>query len=78
MLKGDNLKGNILVLALLTTVGAVVYYDGQTNDSRMNVLLACTASEYGADVINHVEAIGLLKNDDGKLCGATVRAFSVR
>ncbi|SPO05782.1 related to glycerol-3-phosphate dehydrogenase precursor [Cephalotrichum gorgonifer] len=53
--------------------GALVYYDGAHNDSRMNVSLAMTAALYGATVVNHMEVTGLLKNDRGKLCGATVR-----
>ncbi|ODA80708.1 hypothetical protein RJ55_03667 [Drechmeria coniospora] len=70
-------------------VGALVYYDGQHNDSRMNVSLALTASLYGATVLNHVEVTALDKDDRGRICGATVRdrmadagsgaaAFSVR
>ncbi|KAJ6784558.1 hypothetical protein PWT90_10828 [Aphanocladium album] len=54
-------------------VGALVYYDGQHNDSRMNVSLAMTASLYGATVLNHVEVTGLQKDAGGKICGATVR-----
>ncbi|KAK4133037.1 DAO-domain-containing protein [Trichocladium antarcticum] len=54
-------------------VGALVYYDGAHNDSRMNVSLAMTAALYGATVVNHMEVTGLLKDDGGKLCGATVR-----
>ncbi|KAM5344220.1 hypothetical protein ACJ41O_012757 [Fusarium nematophilum] len=54
-------------------VGALVYYDGQHNDSRMNVALAMTAAQYGATVINHVEVTGLEKDDNGKICGAKVR-----
>ncbi|KID76188.1 Glycerol-3-phosphate dehydrogenase [Metarhizium brunneum] len=54
-------------------VGALVYYDGQHNDSRMNVSLALTASLYGATVLNHVEVTALDKDADGKICGATVR-----
>lgn len=54
-------------------VGALVYYDGAHNDSRMNVSLAMTAALYGATVVNHMEVTGLLKDDKGKLCGATVR-----
>ncbi|KAI1178164.1 FAD dependent oxidoreductase-domain-containing protein [Nemania sp. FL0916] len=54
-------------------VGALVYYDGAHNDSRMNVSLAMTAALYGATVVNHAEVTGLLKNDQGKLCGATVK-----
>ncbi|KAF8581027.1 DAO-domain-containing protein [Ramaria rubella] len=62
MLKGDGL------------VGAVVYYDGQHNDSRMNIALIMTAVQQGAVVANHVEVTELLKSSsDGKLNGARVR-----
>jgi glycerol-3-phosphate dehydrogenase len=54
-------------------VGALVYYDGAHNDSRMNVSLAMTAALYGATVVNHVEVTSLQKDADGKLCGATVK-----
>ena len=61
MLKKDNL------------VGALVYYDGAHNDSRMNVSLAMTAALYGSTVVNHIEVTGLEKDANGKLCGARVR-----
>ena len=61
MLKKDNL------------VGALVYYDGQHNDSRMNVSLAMTATLYGATAVNHLEVTGLEKDASGKLTGARVR-----
>ncbi|KAL2264419.1 hypothetical protein VTK26DRAFT_3306 [Humicola hyalothermophila] len=54
-------------------VGALVYYDGAHNDSRMNVSLAMTAALYGATVVNHMEVTGLRKDANGKLCGATVK-----
>ncbi|KAI9896499.1 hypothetical protein N3K66_008671 [Trichothecium roseum] len=54
-------------------VGALVYYDGQHNDSRMNVSLAMTAALFGATVLNHVEVTSLEKNANGKVCGAQVR-----
>ncbi|GKT87602.1 glycerol-3-phosphate dehydrogenase [Colletotrichum tofieldiae] len=54
-------------------VGALVYYDGQHNDSRMNVSLALTAALYGATVVNHVEVTSLEKNANGKITGAKVR-----
>ena len=54
-------------------VGSLVYYDGQHNDSRMNVGLAMTAALYGATVLNHVEVTGLEKGPDGKIRGAKVR-----
>ncbi|ESZ92036.1 glycerol-3-phosphate dehydrogenase [Sclerotinia borealis F-4128] len=61
MLKKDNL------------VGALVYYDGAHNDSRMNVSLAMTAALYGSTVVNHLEVTGLEKDANGQLCGATVK-----
>ncbi|KAK7532433.1 FAD dependent oxidoreductase-domain-containing protein [Phyllosticta citribraziliensis] len=54
-------------------VGALVYYDGAHNDSRMNVSLAMTAALYGANVVNHIEVTGLEKNEQGRLIGARVK-----
>ena len=67
-----------------TISGAIVYYDGAHNDSRMNVAIALTAIQHGATVANHVEVVKLLKKprQTGKsnsnfgseeLCGAVVR-----
>jgi len=54
-------------------VGALVYYDGAHNDSRMNVSIAMTAALYGATVVNHMEVTGLQKDpSSGRLCGATL------
>ena len=61
MLKKDNLWG------------ALVYYDGAHNDSRMNISLAMTAALYGATMVNHMEVTGLEKDTSGKLCGARVK-----
>ncbi|TPX49166.1 glycerol-3-phosphate dehydrogenase [Synchytrium endobioticum] len=70
MLKTDNL------------VGALIYYDGQHNDARMNVALTLTAIAAGAVAANHVEVVGLLKRSREKakqglgpeeLCGAVLR-----
>ncbi|KAI5277820.1 mitochondrial glycerol-3-phosphate dehydrogenase [Ascosphaera acerosa] len=54
-------------------VGALVYYDGAHNDSRMNVSLAMTAALYGATVVNHVEVTGLTKDANGLLTGARAK-----
>lgn len=54
-------------------IGALVYYDGAHNDSRMNVSIAMTAVLYGATVANHTEVTGLLKDEQGNICGANVR-----
>ena len=54
--------------------GTVVYYDGQMNDSRLNVGLACTAALAGAAVLNHAEVVSLLKDDAGqRIIGARIR-----
>ncbi|KZT09159.1 DAO-domain-containing protein [Laetiporus sulphureus 93-53] len=55
-------------------VGALVYYDGQHNDSRMNIALIMTAVQQGAIVANHVEVTSLQKEaGSGKLYGARVQ-----
>ncbi|KAL4877237.1 FAD dependent oxidoreductase-domain-containing protein [Aspergillus karnatakaensis] len=61
MLKKDNL------------FGAMVYYDGAHNDSRMNVSLAMTAALYGSTVVNHMEVTGLTKDATGRLNGARLK-----
>ncbi|KZO96524.1 DAO-domain-containing protein [Calocera viscosa TUFC12733] len=66
MLKPDNL------------VGAIVYYDGQHNDARMNMSLIMTAVHYGALAANHTEVVRLNKtpNPNGgepQVTGARVR-----
>eukprot|EP00299_Pterocystis_sp_00344_P000495 c10128_g3_i14.p1 GENE.c10128_g3_i14~~c10128_g3_i14.p1 ORF type:complete len:150 (+),score=46.97 c10128_g3_i14:308-757(+) len=53
--------------------GAVVYYDGQMNDSRMAVSLAVTAATKGAVVLNHTSVIDLIKDTTGHITGVTVR-----
>ncbi|KAH7125339.1 FAD dependent oxidoreductase-domain-containing protein [Dendryphion nanum] len=53
--------------------GALVYYDGAHNDSRMNVSLAMTAALYGATVVSHMEVTALEKDGSGKLNGARVK-----
>ncbi len=41
--------------------GGVRYWDGQFDDARLAVLLARTAAAKGALVVNHVEAVDLLR-----------------
>ncbi|NXN50949.1 GPDM protein, partial [Rynchops niger] len=59
-------------------VGAIVYYDGQHNDARMNLAIALTAARYGAATANYAEVLRLLKTTDpasGKqrVCGVHCR-----
>ena len=37
--------------------GAIVYYDGQHNDARMNISIALSAARLGATVANHVRVV---------------------
>ncbi|KAK9489207.1 FAD dependent oxidoreductase-domain-containing protein [Lipomyces doorenjongii] len=60
MLKPDNLKG------------AVVYYDGSHNDSRMNTAILLTAVQQGAVVLNHMEVTELSKDASGRVNGVVV------
>ncbi|KAJ8019659.1 Glycerol-3-phosphate dehydrogenase, mitochondrial [Holothuria leucospilota] len=58
-------------------VGAIVYYDGQHNDARMNIAIALTAARMGATIANHTEVLRLIKikNGDGEeeVKGAVLR-----
>ena len=44
-------------------VGAIVYYDGQHNDARMNIALAFTAARMGANIANHCAVTGFIHED---------------
>lgn len=46
---------------------------GQQNDARMNLALALTATRHGATVANHVRVTSLIKDAQGKVCGAKMR-----
>ncbi len=48
--------------------GGIIYYDGQFDDARLAIDLACTAVKNNAVVLNYFEAISLLKNNN-KVCG---------
>ncbi|KAM8807006.1 glycerol-3-phosphate dehydrogenase, mitochondrial [Eudromia elegans] len=59
-------------------VGAIVYYDGQHNDARMNLAIALTAARYGAATANYTEVLRLLKSTDprsgrARVCGVRCR-----
>eukprot|EP01025_Chloroclados_australasicus_P047045 TRINITY_DN5218_c0_g3_i1.p1 TRINITY_DN5218_c0_g3~~TRINITY_DN5218_c0_g3_i1.p1 ORF type:complete len:683 (-),score=94.91 TRINITY_DN5218_c0_g3_i1:228-2222(-) len=53
--------------------GSIVYYDGQLDDSRLNVTLATTSVIHGATAVNHAEATNIVKNQDGKAVAVQVR-----
>ncbi|MCI0667614.1 MAG: glycerol-3-phosphate dehydrogenase/oxidase [Methylococcaceae bacterium] len=57
-------------LALIPTIeqsglrGGIIYYDGQFDDARLAIHLACTAAEQGAALVNYVNVTGLQKQDN--------------
>lgn len=53
--------------------GAMVYYDGQMNDTRMNLAIVLTAVQAGAVAVNRVIVTALLKSPAGNTCGAVVK-----
>ena len=54
--------------------GTIVYRDGQFDDARLNVSLACTAAHAGAVAANYVRVTSLVKDrDTGRVIGANVR-----
>ncbi|KAM8871458.1 glycerol-3-phosphate dehydrogenase, mitochondrial isoform 1-T2 [Synchiropus picturatus] len=59
-------------------VGAIVYYDGQHNDARMNLAIALSAARYGAAVANYTEVVYLLKTKDPQTAKETVRGARCR
>uniref|UniRef100_UPI00358E1AF5 glycerol-3-phosphate dehydrogenase, mitochondrial isoform X2 n=1 Tax=Myxine glutinosa TaxID=7769 RepID=UPI00358E1AF5 len=59
-------------------VGAIVYYDGQHNDARMNLAIVLSAARYGAAVANHTEVLRLLKQHDPKTNVERVRGAHCR
>ncbi|EGT42172.1 hypothetical protein CAEBREN_07787 [Caenorhabditis brenneri] len=61
MLKNESLKG------------ALIYYDGQHNDARMNLAIILTAIRHGAACANHVRVEKLSKDETGKVTGAHVK-----
>jgi len=64
--KGNPLKGGLVI------------YDGQQNDTRMNLYIAMTADQAGAACANHTEVLRLLTTgkpgqEGYRVCGAVVR-----
>ncbi len=52
--------------------GGVLYHDGQFDDARLAIVLAQTASDHGATILNHVSCVGL-KKEDGTVRGVLAR-----
>jgi glycerol-3-phosphate dehydrogenase len=48
-----------------------LYYDAQTNDARLTMMVLRTAANYGASIANYAEVTSFVL-EDGKVCGAYV------
>ncbi|XP_028279982.1 glycerol-3-phosphate dehydrogenase, mitochondrial isoform X2 [Parambassis ranga] len=59
-------------------VGAIVYYDGQHNDARMNLAITISAARYGTAVANYTEVVELLKTRDPQTGKEKVRGARCR
>ncbi|KAF9604028.1 hypothetical protein IFM89_001388 [Coptis chinensis] len=57
-----SLVCEIMQFEVLKLRGAVVYFDGHMDDSRLNVAIACTVALAGASVLNHAEVVSLHKD----------------
>ena len=49
--------------------GGVIYYDGQFDDARLAINLAQTIIENDGVALNYFKVTGLLKDNDGMVCG---------
>lgn len=53
--------------------GGIVYYDGQHNDTRMNLMIALTAAQQGAAVANYISVETILKDNQNRAAGVQVK-----
>ena len=53
---------------------AYVYYDAHADDARLTLAIARTAAYHGAVVTNYAPVVSLVRDDAGRLVGATVEA----
>ncbi|TMD47042.1 MAG: glycerol-3-phosphate dehydrogenase/oxidase [Chloroflexi bacterium] len=52
----------------------LIYYDGQTNDTRLTMAILRTASQYGATIANYAGVTSFV-SEKGKVTGAHVRDY---
>ena len=52
----------------------LIYYDGQTNDTRLTMAILRTASQYGATIANYAGVTSFV-SEKGKVTGAYVRDY---
>jgi glycerol-3-phosphate dehydrogenase len=65
----DNVHSQFPTIQYDTLHGGVCYWDGQFDDARLAITLAATAVEQGAALVNYAAVTGLLKTNNGAVCG---------
>jgi glycerol-3-phosphate dehydrogenase len=74
-LKRDEAVGHMPTLPAERLAGAYLYYDAAADDARLTLTILRTAAlDHGTVAANHVEVVGLLHDEHGKVRGATVEA----
>ncbi len=53
--------------------GGYHYFDAQTDDSRLTIRVLREAVRRGGTAINYTRAVDLLRTNDGRVCGVTLR-----
>jgi glycerol-3-phosphate dehydrogenase len=69
----EEVMGHMPTLRRDRVVGGFIYYDARTDDARLTLTVARTAADHGAAIATWTEVVGLIKDDDGRVTGATVR-----
>jgi glycerol-3-phosphate dehydrogenase len=73
ILSRDEVLARIPTLSQDGLRGGVKYHDGQFDDARLLIDLACTAAEHGACLLNYARVVSLTKKSDGYISGITIR-----
>jgi len=71
LLSRDEVLARIPTLQQEGLRGGVLYHDGQFDDSRLLISLACTAAERGACLLNYAPVTALHKDAEGIINGVT-------
>ena len=73
-IKKDETLAHVPTLKSDRTLGAFIYYDAQTDDARLTMMIARSAIDRGAVIANWCPVVEILKGDGGKAVGARVIA----
>lgn len=71
-LSAAEVEAAIPTIATSGLHGGTLYYDGQFDDARLALALACTAAGEGAILVNYCEAVALRKDGGGRIFGAVL------